>query len=252
VSLLGLVLAWVSAAGAQVPATTRQLVTTWVSDVDSSHGMVRRWERRGSAWVSVGDEVPVRLGRAGVAWGRGLHPLDVVEPVKVEGDGRAPMGLFALGPAFRDPPAPPSAHGWPVHEVTVRDLWVEDPEHPAYNTHLRVPEGQAMTAWEVSQRMRLGDPAHRLKVVVGHNIDPPMPGEGSAIFLHIWRRDGEAPTAGCTAMPAADLEALVDWLDPTAHPVYALLTPEAWGRWGPAWGLPAWDQSGTEPAPEGR
>lgn len=237
-----------AAALAQVPAQTTQLVTTWVGDADSSHGLLQRWVRDGDAWQAVGAVVPVRLGRHGVAWGRGLHTGP--EPRKVEGDGRAPMGLFQLGTAFHDPPARQPDHGWPTHEVTVRDLWVEDPEHPAYNTHLRVPDGRDLTPWEVEQRMRLGDAAHRLKVVVDHNTDPPIAGEGSAIFLHIWRRGGDAPTAGCTALPAPELEALVAWLDPAAQPVYALLTDAAWGQWGPPWGLPVWVDPGRSPRSE--
>ena len=229
---------------AAVPGDTTQLVTTWVADDDASHGLLQRWERHSaSEWVAVGGVVPVWLGRHGVAWGRGLH--QGVEPTKVEGDGRAPMGLFWLGTAFHDPPDRAPASGWPTHPVTLRDLWVEDPAHPAYNTHVRVPDDRAMTPWEVDQRMRLGDPAHRLKVVVAHNVDPPVPGQGSAIFLHIWRRDGAAPTAGCTALPAPELEELVGWLDPAARPVYALLTSSGWGTWGGRWGLPTWVDPGS-------
>lgn len=107
-----------------------------------------------------------------------------------------------------------------------------------------------MSEWEVSQRMRLGDPAHRLKLVVAHNTVGPEPGRGSAIFLHIWRRDGGAPTAGCTSLPEASLTTLLHWLQPAERPVYALLTADGWAQYGAEWGLPAWRPSATTPVTE--
>ena len=40
-------------------------------------------------------------------------------------------------------------------------------------------------------------------------------GAGSAFFLHV--TDGE-PTAGCVAIPQADLVSIMTWLTPAAHP----------------------------------
>ncbi len=45
-------------------------------------------------------------------------------------------------------------------------------------------------------------------VVVGHNDDPPIPGLGSAIFLHLARSD-YPPTKGCVALSRPVLEALL-------------------------------------------
>lgn len=41
-------------------------------------------------------------------------------------------------------------------------------------------------------------------VVIGHNDDPPAPGLGSAVFLHVARPD-YAPTEGCVALALPDL-----------------------------------------------
>jgi len=226
-----------AAAWAQVPAESTQLVTGLADHVDASWATVQRWERAPSGWSSVGLPVRARLGKEGLAWGVGLHPQVDGERPKVEGDGRAPMGIFDLGTGFTE--WPDLDVRWPMVRTTMRDLWVEDPFHPAYNTHVRVPDGPALTPWEQSQRMRLGDEAHALKVVVEHNTRPPTPGQGSAIFFHIWRRGGDAPTAGCTAMPAEDLRDVVAWLRPDARPVYALLSRDAWERHGAAWHLPS-------------
>jgi len=40
--------------------------------------------------------------------------------------------------------------------------------------------------------------------VLGYNDDPPRPGAGSAIFLHV-ARAGFEPTEGCVALALADL-----------------------------------------------
>ncbi len=43
------------------------------------------------------------------------------------------------------------------------------------------------------------DELYDLVVAIGYNTDPPAPGKGSAIFLHVARRDF-APTEGCIAV----------------------------------------------------
>ncbi len=221
-----------------VPDDARQLVLAVVPGPDDSHATVTRWARAESGWTPVGAPIPARIGDAGVAWGRGLHPPQP-GPQKQEGDNRAPEGVFALGDAFGDAETPPPGVDWPYHPVGPRDLFVEDPTRPEYNTWLRVPGERPLEGWETKAAMRRGDPAHALKVFVAHNAPPAVvPGAGSAIFLHVWRRDGAATTAGCTAMARPDLDALVDWLSPAARPVFALLTADDLRRLGPEWGLP--------------
>lgn len=84
-----------------------------------------------------------------------------------------------------------------------------------------------MTPWEFKQQMKLNDYAHSLKLFIRHNAagdqGHPVAGGGSSIFFHIWRRDGQAPTAGCTAMSEENLRAMIAWLDPSKHPLYVLL-----------------------------
>jgi L,D-peptidoglycan transpeptidase YkuD (ErfK/YbiS/YcfS/YnhG family) len=52
------------------------------------------------------------------------------------------------------------------------------------------------------------DGLYDVVVVLGHNDDPPVPGMGSAIFLHCARPDF-TPTQGCVALARADLEAVL-------------------------------------------
>jgi L,D-peptidoglycan transpeptidase YkuD (ErfK/YbiS/YcfS/YnhG family) len=232
--ILGLATAWAG----PVPDDARQLILVVVPHVDDSHAAVTRWDRGPAGWAQVGAEVPARIGTHGVAWGRGLHPpQDGLQ--KQEGDGRAPAGVFALGDAFGDAPTPPAGVEWPYHGVGPRDLFVEDPARPEYNTWVHVDGDRPLEPWEQRAVMKQGDPAHALKVFVAHNAAPGVvPAAGSAIFLHVWRRDGAATTAGCTAMARPALDTLVDWLDPAAHPVLVLLTSADRERLRAAWSLP--------------
>lgn len=222
-----------------VPTDSDQLVLAIVPGQDDSHATVTRWRRSESGWVAEGRPVPARIGPSGVAWGRGLHPP---QPglQKREGDNRAPEGVFALGSAYGDAPVLPQAVRWPYHPVGPRDLWYEDPQSPLYNSHVVVPGDAPLTPEQQKATMRRGDPAHALKVFVAHNASPgAIPGAGSAIFLHTWRKGGAAPTAGCTAMARENLDELVTWLDPVAKPVFALLSAQDAERLALSWDLPA-------------
>jgi L,D-peptidoglycan transpeptidase YkuD (ErfK/YbiS/YcfS/YnhG family) len=94
---------------------------------------------------------------------------------------------------------------------------VDDPASLRYN-RLVDQDTVASPDWSSHEEMRLTNGVYRLGIWVSHNDAPPEPGDGSCIFLHVWRGPG-VPTVGCTAMADGDIEALLRWLDPRAHPV---------------------------------
>ncbi len=73
--------------------------------------------------------------------------------------------------------------------------------------------------------------------MIAHNPQN-QPGKGSCIFAHLWRQPGEA-TAGCTAMPQARMQALLDWLRPQDTPRFVLLPRAEYARLQAQWQLPA-------------
>lgn len=162
-----------------------------------------------------------------MGWGRGLH-LDMEDgnPIKQEGDGRAPAGIFTLGTAFgygADFAENPSLS---YRQSTASDYFVDDPKSSHYNQWVRWPSGGrgenksqgSKAPWVSAERMRRDDELYEFGVVVAHNMNPPQPGAGSAIFLHVWRGPAK-PTAGCTAMEREELVRLLAWLDSSKHPV---------------------------------
>ena len=51
----------------------QQMVLVTSADWNADHGTLRRFERDGAGWRSVGDAQPVTIGRTGSAWGLGLN-----------------------------------------------------------------------------------------------------------------------------------------------------------------------------------
>ena len=93
------------------------------------------------------------------------------------------------------------------------------------------------------EKMRPGDFAYHWLIEIRHNSDPPIPGEGSAIFFHI-RRGVNRPTTGCTTMAEEDLVRMIKWLRASAHPCYTLLTAGEYSAKCQDWNLPTPDLVG--------
>ena len=223
-----------------IPSATLQLVTGVSESWNSPRAQLQLWERSGPGqrWEPVLPRpVPALLGRSGSGWGRGLlqarRPGD---PVKREGDGRAPAGAFALGSILGNDPALPPGSRYPYRQVTRWDTWIDDVNHPLYNQHVVVDPRQ-VPAWYESQKMRQGDFAYRWLVDIRHNRDQPVAGAGSAIFFHV-RRGPDRFTSGCTTMAESDLQKMVTWLRAEARPAYVLLPLAQYEQLRSPWNLP--------------
>ena len=122
---------------------------------------------------------------------------------KHEGDGATPAGRFPLRRVLYRPDrlAPPRT-ALPIAPLAPRDGWCDDPAHPLYNRPLRLPHAAR------HEELWRADHVYDLIVILGHNDDPVVPGLGSAVFLHVAQPD-YAPTAGCVAVAAGDLLAIL-------------------------------------------
>ena len=111
--------------------------------------------------------------------------------MKREGDGATPVGTHRIAGLFYRPDRMARPAPW-ARPIRPGDLWSDDPALPEYN-HL-VPR-----PYDGSHEvMRRGDPLYDLVMITDWNWPDAMPGRGSCIFLHQWRRPGY-PTAGCVA-----------------------------------------------------
>lgn len=139
-------------------------------------------------WLSWGGRrVRAALGRSGVT-------LD-----KREGDGATPAGRFALRNLLyrADRLARPQTM-LTCSAIAEVSGWSDDPADPNYNQPVSLPHGFG------HERLWREDALYDLIVPLGYNDDPPVPGLGSAIFLHVAKPD-HAPTEGCVALALPDL-----------------------------------------------
>ena len=127
---------------------------------------------------------------------------------KREGDGASPEGIFPLlrGYYRADRIARP-ASGLAITALRPDDGWVDEPADPNYNRPVKLPYAAS------HEEMWLSDGVYDLVVVIGYNMEPVVPGRGSAIFLHVARPDF-APTAGCIAIERQMLAGLLGLLGP--------------------------------------
>jgi L,D-peptidoglycan transpeptidase YkuD (ErfK/YbiS/YcfS/YnhG family) len=140
-----------------------------------------------------GRSLRCALGRGGI--------IDATD--KREGDGATPAGRWHFRRAlYRADRMNPPATALPLAPITPEDGWCDDASHADYNRQVTLPFA---TSYEHLWR---DDALYDLVVVLGHNDDPPKPGLGSAIFLHVAKPD-YAATEGCVALSNEDLLAVV-------------------------------------------
>lgn len=211
------------------------ITPTW----DSTDVELRLYERDDDGtWQPAGESWPGSVGAAGIAWGRGLHgdrPPDGRDgPTKVEGDRRAPAGIFSVLHAYGYADSSVPGATLPYEEVTASWRCVDDSDSPYYNEVFNA-DGRNET-WKSAENMRRTDDQYEWVIEIGHNRAA-TPMGGSCIFFHVWRGEG-LPTVGCTAMTKTDIEALLADLDPAAEPTYVLLPAAEYEALRGEWQLP--------------
>ena len=220
-------------------SNAQQVVVVVTPDWDANQGVLRTYERAQGQWRQVGEREPVTVGRNGSAWGLGLHPDPEAGPVKREGDGRSPAGVFGIGDAFGY--AQHADTALPYDAMQASNYCMDVSGSPLYN---RIVDAQAVGAEAVAgstEPMRLdlhadGDQRYRLGFVIEHNPQAKRDA-GSCIFAHLWRKPAES-TAGCTAMADPTMTRLLAWLRPDRHPVFVLLPADEYASQRDAWQLP--------------
>ena len=224
-----------------IPATSGQLIVVVSATFETDHGVLQRFERAPAAdplWSPAGQPTRVTLGRNGLGLGVGLHRIeDDGMPVKREGDGKSPAGVFRLSSAFGYGPEERIGDlAIPYTRVTERLECVDDANSAWYNRIVLRDEADPVD-WTSSERMLMDGIWYEQGIVVDHNTGPARPGAGSCIFLHNWSGPTDT-TAGCTAMSPEVLTQIVRWIDAARDPVLVQLTEALYEKFAPDWNLP--------------
>jgi L,D-peptidoglycan transpeptidase YkuD (ErfK/YbiS/YcfS/YnhG family) len=146
-----------------------------------------------------GRSVRCALGKAGV----------IAAADKREGDNRSPVGVWMIRCVLYRPDVYPNGPttALPVEAMAPDDGWCDAPGDPAYNRPVKLPHPAS------AEQLWRDDHVYDLVGILAHNDDPPVPGMGSAIFLHLAREDYSG-TEGCVALAREDLEALLAMAKP--------------------------------------
>ncbi len=200
-----------------------QLVLVVAPSMDSPEASLRMFERETSAasWRAKSDSEPAVVGLKGLAWGFAFRAAaEDGEPVKVEGDKRAPAGFYRLGPSFGFEPAARPNH---IRLETDAHYCVDDVRSPHYS---RIVSREVAGPGTSGEKMR-EIPLYRRGIVVDYPTDREAKA-GSCIFVHVWRGEGQG-TTGCVALPEPSVARLQNW-SRNGDAVIALLPEAALGR----------------------
>lgn len=217
----------------------RQMILVIVPDWNATTGTLRTLDRVRNTWRETDHAAPVVIGHAGSAWGLGLNPPQHDGPIKREGDGRSPAGVFAIGEAFGYAPNVATALTYTQMQST---HWCVDVSgSPYYNRIVDARTVGEAAVKGATEHMRLdifnhGDQRYREGFVIEHNAQQ-RPMGGSCIFAHLWGSP-RSTTTGCTAMADATMDRLLAWLKPDEHPVFVLLPQKEYARLLKTWRLP--------------
>jgi D-alanyl-D-alanine dipeptidase len=244
ITLIGFTGARAQPATAEVDVATtidssRQILLVTTPSWTSQTGTLQRYTRVTGHLEPVGLPITIVVGSGGLGWGIGLHNGSggVDEPRKMEGDARAPAGVFRLTRAFGKASAPKSK--LPSAQLTPGDVCVDDVAHAAYN-HV-VKASTDVASWKSAEQLVRQDWLYDTLVVVDQNHAEDgagvVAGRGSCVFLHVWRQKARG-TAGCTAMQRGDLQEVIAWLDEAQRPLLVQLPIDVFAKVRSTWHLP--------------
>jgi L,D-peptidoglycan transpeptidase YkuD (ErfK/YbiS/YcfS/YnhG family) len=196
----GLVTATGRPAGAADPPG--QVITVSAVSGTATTATVQAYQLSASgAYQRVAGPIQAYVGAAGIG---AAH----------EGSTRTPQGTWGLTQAFGIAANPGTA--LPYFKVDNLDWWDEDQSSAQYNQHVRCAPGSCPFKESLSEHLIDYTVQYQYAVFFNYNTNPVVPGAGSGFFLHV--ANGQ-PTAGCVAVPQANMVTLLRWLSPGQHPV---------------------------------
>ena len=201
---------------------SNQVLFVKTKSADAIQGTMYLYERKNSRkrWRRF-DSFAIVVGRAGLAKDSQTTLSVNGLPLKKEGDGKSPAGIFPLGDVF-------SYHKldnlkMPFVQVDTNFYCVDDASSSYYNT--LVVNDTAKQSFNSFEYMKRKDDLYEYGIWVLYNSSPVVSGNGSCIFIHVWK-DSNSGTSGCTAMAKENIVKLIHWLDKKKNPVLLQIVSE--------------------------
>ncbi len=195
---------------------SRQVLFVTTPSATSVQGTMYLCKRKNNrkTW-KIKDSFAIVVGRAGLAKDAQTNVAIAADlPVKKEGDGKSPAGIFPLGQVF-------SYHDlhhlhMPFKQVDTLCHCVDDPSSVYYNT--LVVADTAKQVYNSFEYMKRHDDFYEYGIWVLYNSQPVVVRNGSCIFIHVWKNENSG-TSGCTAMSKEHIIRLIYWLNKKKNPV---------------------------------
>jgi L,D-peptidoglycan transpeptidase YkuD (ErfK/YbiS/YcfS/YnhG family) len=125
---------------------------------------------------------------------------------KIEGDNITPKGVFNIIKIYyRKNRVKKLSSKFKLIEITKNMGWCDDPKSRKYNKLIKLPNKYSH---EILYRK---DNIYDLILVLNYNIKPTIKNKGSAIFIHVAKKNYKK-TAGCVALKKANLIKLINTL----------------------------------------
>ncbi len=188
--------------------SSQQIVLVVANDFNTSTAYLECYEGN----KKIFSTIKVNIGKNGLGWGLGEKKLTIKsnEPLKYEGDKKAPIGVFNLTTLFGY--SKKHNYNMPYLYTSEKLICVDDSKSNFYN-HIIQAHGDEKSF----EYMKRRDNQYQLGIVVEHNKQAKEE-RGSCIFLHV-KKSENSPTAGCTAMKLAEIQKIASWLNKKKNPI---------------------------------
>ena len=126
---------------------------------------------------------------------------------KKEGDNITPKGIYKIIKIYyRDDRIKKISSKFKLIKITKKMGWCDDPKSKKYNQLIKLPNKYS------HEKFFKKDNSYDLIIILNYNINPIIKNKGSALFIHIAKKNYRS-TAGCIALKKDDLLKLIKIID---------------------------------------
>tara|TARA_B110000305_G_scaffold203432_1_gene232387 strand:+ start:244 stop:735 length:492 start_codon:yes stop_codon:yes gene_type:complete len=126
---------------------------------------------------------------------------------KIEGDGKTPKGTFSIKSMFYRKDRVPVIRSYLKKKKIKKNMgWCDDSRSKFYNKLVKFPFSMS------AEKLWIDSHVYDIVIVINYNLKPAIKKKGSAIFLHIAKKN-YTPTKGCIAIKKKDMILLIDKID---------------------------------------